>query len=107
MLDDVLKLTEELEETVSQYLGEECSQQMLNLLRAGIAAHEVAFHFPEVEKEDLLAFLGNCWEGGVEQRKIQSLEKEGMVRGGLGVALSVSSYISVFGERKGILVPEE
>jgi hypothetical protein len=106
--DNILKVTEAVEEVVQDHLDkEDFSPQLMNLLRAGFAAHEVAFHFPGVTKEDFLAFVGNCWESGLNQKKVQACEVEGMVYGDAGLALNLSSHIALFGEREGILLSKK
>jgi len=100
-------LTPDLEQRMGKLMNaEDVTPARLNLVRGAIAAHEHAFHFPELTKEAFLKFMGVAWDAGEHQRKVFGMKVDGSFNNETGVALTFASYVALFGEREG-LIPKE
>ena len=104
----VVNLDPSLEERLKGFLKpEDISEPLLNLVRGALAAHEHAFHFPNVSKETFLSFVGEAWDSGAHQLQVSRCEAEGRIMNEYGLACSFASSVAIFGERKGLLPKEE
>jgi hypothetical protein len=100
----VVHLDPSLEAGLKAFLRpEDLSEPLLNLVRGALAAHEQAFHFPDVSKEAFLAFIAEAWDSGADQLKISRCEVEGGFMNEYGLACSFASSVALFGATKGIL----
>lgn len=79
---------------------------LLNLENADAAIKYHAINFPLVTKEVLLHYVGEAWDAGERQRKVQNCDIEGSINNEYGVALNFACGIALFGKSKGLL-PEE
>lgn len=104
----IVHLDPSLEKRLKEFLRpEDVSEPLLNLVRGALAAHEHAFHFPNVTKEAFIAFMGEAWDSGAYQLKVSRCEVEGGFMNEYGLACSFASSVALFGERKGLLLKEE
>lgn len=94
---EVIHLDPSLEKRLlSSLQPEDKTESLFNLVRAALAAHEHAFHFPHVTKEDFLSFMDQAWEAGEHQRRICSGEiGDGKYNTEFGVALNVAAFVAL------------
>lgn len=103
----IVHLDPSLEERLRSFLKpEDVSEPLLNLVRAALAAHEHAFHFPNLPKEAFLHYMGVAWESGAHQLKVIGGEVEGGIINEYGLACNFASHLALFGERDGLLPKE-
>jgi hypothetical protein len=76
----IVQMDSDLEEQVVSHLGPDATPELLNLVRAALAAYSHALAVPGVTKEDFLAFMSSCWDSGVEQRQANEGEVDGALR---------------------------
>jgi|GEM_PF-4647914 len=101
---EIISLTAETEEVLKKELREEdFTEALLNLVRGAIAAHEQAFHFPNLTKEAFLTFMTQAWDTGKHQRKVYAMKIEGNVNNEIGVALNFAACIAISGRKDGII----
>ena len=101
---EIIFLDPNLEQKLrAQMTEDDVTPPLLNLVRGATAAHEHAFHFPELSKDAFLKFMGDAWDFGLHQRKVYSMQVEGGMMNALGVVLGPASHLALFGEREGLL----
>jgi len=93
MPDKVVPFDENLEKRVKQEFGEEATPEFINMLRAGKAAYEHAYH-GFIPKKKFLKWVSIMYDAGQEQRKVmrgRTHSTDVIIAGG---------YLSVFGKRE-------
>ena len=101
MVVDIIVYSEKLEKKLKEELGKEATPEFLNLIRAGIAAHEHSFAEYGITKEKYIEWISQAWNAGTHQKKVYNMEVEGGVNNEWGVAMNFGGYLSLFGQREG------
>ena len=83
-------------------LGDD-SDQMLNLVRSGLAARQHPLLDPDADKEAYLAFISKAWDDGIHQLKVNRGEIEGTRMNRYSIASNFCAYILTAPEGKKLL----
>ena len=102
MGEEALAFSEEVEEWIKKEFGDEANFEFINLLKLGKATFEHGYN-GFIERERFLEWAGRVYDGGVQQRQISNLEKEGNVIIGFGDIANSASYLHLFGKEEGYL----
>ncbi len=105
--DQMVVYTDGIQKKLKEEFGEEVTPEFLNLVRAGIAAHEHAFQNYGITKEDYIRWVSLAWDRGVHQRRVYDMEVEGCIDNSLGILLNLSAILSLHGQKEGYLAKKE
>lgn len=102
MADDVAPFDEKVEALVREEFGDEATPEFINMLRLGKAAYEHGYN-GFISREKVEEWARRMYEAGQQQKRIRSMEEEGMVLINSGDVVNAGAYLSTFGKREGYL----